>query len=70
MEDGSFKKVKPSEAVSHKASTAQFLNEITYYYYNYFHHHYYLQDYYYYYYFQDYYYDYYYYYPQGDGMIL
>ena len=34
--------MKHSEAVSHKASTAQFLNEIYYYYY---HHHYYYQDY-------------------------
>ena len=54
-----------SEAVSHTASTAQFLHEIYYYYY---HHHYYYQDYYY-----DYYYYYYYYYdynPQRNGMIL
>ena len=55
-----------SEAVSHTASTAQFLHEIYYYYY--YHHHYYYQDYYY-----DYYYYYYYYYdynPQRNGMIL
>ena len=58
--------MKHSEAVSHTASTAQFLHEIYYYYY---HHHYYYQDYYY-----DYYYYYYYYYydynPQRNGMIL
>ena len=58
--------MKHSGAVSHKASTIQFLNEIYYYYY---HHHYYYQDYYY-----DYYYYYYYYYydhnPQRNGMIL
>jgi hypothetical protein len=57
--------VEHSEAVSHTASTAQFLHEIYYYYY---HHHYYYQDYYY-----DYYYYYYYYYdynPQRNGMIL
>ena len=51
-----------SEAVSHTASTAQFLHEIYYYYY---HHHYYYQDYYY-----DYYYYYYDYNPQRNGMIL
>ena len=52
--------MKHSGAVSHKASTTQFLNEIYYYYY---HHHYYYQDYYYDYYYYDYY-------PYNNGMIL
>ena len=58
-----------SEAVSHTASTAQFLHEIYYYYY-YYHHHYYYQDYYYDYYYYYYYYYYYDYNPQRNGMIL
>ena len=56
-----------SEAVSHTASTAQFLHEIYCYYY---HHHYYYQDYYYDYYYYYYYYYYYDYNPQRNGMIL
>jgi hypothetical protein len=59
--------VEHSEAVSHTASTAQFLHEIYYYYY---HHHYYYQDYYYDYYYYYYYYYYYDYNPQRNGMIL